>query len=283
MRSRRLLYISFSLYVIAHFLSCKTPKSIETSNNLPQNNTFKRENKYFLMSKLKAKNFSFKWLTAHYTVDYDKDTSHESFSGIVRIRKDSIIWMNISYFLGSVSVARVKLDQDSVMFLYYIGNKYFKGNYDFISDSILGEEIDFDLLQSVMMGNTLDFYNDTAKMKGYLEGQDYILSTLPKRKIRRLDKNKPVHSKNDAQLIWLDSKDFHIKKVRLEDFVSHRIFEAYYDDFEKVDSIMFPTHIHYRIIADKTINIDLKYKRVNFSDNEKSPFTIPKKYEQIHY
>jgi len=43
-------------------------------------------------------------------------------------------------------------------------------------------------------------------------------------------------------------------------------------------------HIHYEInTGKKIIKIDLKYKKVNFSNYEKIPFIIPPKYEQIHY
>jgi hypothetical protein len=267
------------------FNSCSTVKKIQSSNP-PQSNSLKKENAYSLMTKLKGNNINFRWISAHFTVDYDNDTSHESFSGVIRMRKDSIIWMTVSALLGTYTVFHAKLDGDSVMLINHLQGNYLKGTYDYL-DTLLNEDVDFDLIQSVMVGNSLEFYNDTSKMKAYqyVKDKDYLLSTVRKRKTKKIMENKKLHTKNDAQLIWLDATDFHIKKIRLEDFITHHTFEASYEDFEKKDSgSIFPMHIHYEInTGKKIIKIDLKYKKVNFSNYEKIPFIIPPKYEQIHY
>ena len=235
------------------FTSCHTVKEIQTTNT-PATTNPKKETKYSLMAKLKANNFNFRWINAHFNVDIDDDSSQTSFGGTLRIRKDSIIWMTVSVVLGAYTAVHAKLDQDSVMIINHHDENYFKGNYDYI-DSLLKEDIDYELLQSVMIGNSMEFYNDTAKMHFYTEGNDYILSTVRKRRIHRIEKNKQLHSKNDVQLIWIDRADYHIKKVKLEDFVTHHTFEATYDDFQKADSgISFPTHIHYEIYTGKKTN-----------------------------
>jgi hypothetical protein len=280
---RRLLFLGMLTGLF--FTSCFTVKKIPTPNP-PPTTSLKKENAYSLMTKLKGNNLNYRWISAHFSAEIDNDTSHDSFNGVVRMRKDSIIWMSVSVILGALTAVHAKLDGDSVIFINHIQGDYFKGTYDYL-DTLLNEDIDFDLIQSVMVGNSLEFYNDTSKMKAYYDGRqgDYVLSTVRKRGYRRLKKNKPLHTKNDAQLIWLDATDFHIKKVRLEDFVTHHTFEATYDDFEKKDSgSVFPRHIHYEInTGKKIIKIDLKYKKVNFTNSETIPFIIPKKYVQIHF
>jgi hypothetical protein len=265
------------------FTSCYTVQKIQTPNP-PPTTSLKKENAYSLMTKLKGNNRNYRWISAHFSADISKDSSQQSFSGVVRMRKDSVIWMTVSVALGAYTALHAKLDGDSIMYIDHHDEQFFKGTYDYL-DTLLKEDIDFDLIQSVMVGNSLEFYNDTSKMKAYFDGRDYILSTVTKRRYKRLMyKNKPLHSRNDAQLIWLDAADFHIKKIRLEDFITHRTFEAIYDDFEKEDSgSIFPMHIHYEIDAEKIIKIDLKYKKVTFTNYEKIPFTIPKKYVQVHY
>lgn len=278
---KRLLFLIVP--IVLYLTSCLTVKKIQ-SPNPPPTTSLKKENSYSLMAKLKQNNINYRWISAHFKVDYDNDTSHESFSGVVRIRKDSIIWMTISE-LGLYTALHAKLDGDSVMYIDHYHGEYFKGTYDYL-DTLLREDLDLDLIQSVMVGNSMEFYNDTAKMKAYFDGRDYVLSTVTKRKYKKsVYKNKPLHSRDDAQFIWLDASDFHIKKVRLEDFVTKHTFEATYDDFEKRDSgSRFPMHIHYEIYTGKkTIKIDLKYWKVNFPDSESIPFTIPKKYVQIRY
>lgn len=279
------LWIFLIMCIGFFFTSCFTAKKIPTPNP-PPTTSIKKENAYSLMTKMKGNNLNYRWISARFSVDYDNDSDHESCTGVVRLRKDSIIWMTISVALGAYTALHAKLTGDSVMFINHHEEQYFKGTYDYL-DTLLREDLDFDLIQSVMVGNSLEFYNDTAKMKAYYDGKegDYVLSTVRKRRYRRMMKNKPLHTKNDAQLIWIDPNDFHIKKIRLEDFVTKHTFEASYDDFQKEDSgSTFPMHIHYEInTGKKIIKIDLKYKKINFANSESIPFIIPKKYEQIHY
>lgn len=279
---KRLLFFVVPIALI--FASCLTAKKIQQTNP-PPTASLKKENAYSLMTKLKTNNLNFRWISARFSVDITSDSSQESFSGVVRIRKDSIIWMTVSALLGAYTAVHAKMDGDSIMFIDHIHEQYFKGTYDYL-DTLLKDDIDYDMLQSVMIGNSLEFYSDTAKMKAYFDGRDYVLSTVRKRKYKRLMyRNKPLHSRNDAQVIFIDASDFHIKKIKLEDFITKHTFEASYSDFEKQDSgTVFPMNIHYEInTGKKIITIDLKYKKVNFTNSESIPFKIPQKYVQIRY
>jgi len=272
------------LAILAFFIvSCKPVRKVQSSETTYYNASgLKKENALALLSKLKSRRFGYKWISAHFSLEMDVDSSHTSFSGVTRIRKDSIIWMTISPLLG-IEVARVLLNQDTAAFIDKIHDKYFKGNYGYI-DSLLDDDIDFEQVQAVMVGTHMEFYTDTSKLKGYFDGQNYLLSTERKRKIKRIIfRNLPIKSKNDAQFIWFDPKDYHINRIRVEDFVNHRIFDAFYSEFQQVDSVMFPTHIQYVISAEKTIKIDLQYKKVYFKTSEEAPFVILPKYDRIRY
>jgi|GEM_PF-946684 len=287
---KRISHVTILLFAgilfVVGFIGCSTSKKLANqSKPVTPNASLKKENAYSLMTKLKGNNLKYRWISARFSADIMKDSSQVSFNGVVRMRKDSVIWMTVSVALGAYTALHAKLDADSIMFIDHPDEQYFKGTYDYL-DTLLREDIDFDLIQSVMAGESVDFYHDTAKIKAYFDGKDYILSTVAKRRYKRLMyKNKPLHSHNDAQLIWIDSSDFHIKKIRLEDFVTQHTFEASYGDFRKTDSgSFFPMHIHYTInTGKKTINIDLNYKKINFTNSESIPFIIPKKYAPIRY
>lgn len=275
------------IYCTLLFTSCHTSKHVTASPHAASTATsLKKENAYSLMTAMRATPFHYRWLSAHFSADIiSRDSSEVSFTGTVRIRKDSVIWMTVSVALGTYVALHAKLDGDSVMYIDHHNGQYFKGTYDYL-DTLLREDIDYDLIQSVMVGRPLDFYRDTSKMKAYFDGKDYILSTIRKRKYKKLMyKNRTLHTHNEAQLIWLNDSDFYVKKIRLEDFATRHTFDASYDDFQKQDSgSIFPMHIHYVInTGKKIINIDLKYKRLNFTNYESIPFIIPKNYVQIHY
>jgi len=280
----RLSKICWVVVLFVFIVSCVNNKrKVQTSETTYYNaSALKHENAALLLSKLKQRKFDYRWISAHFSIDIDVDSSHTSFNGIVRIRKDSILWMTISPLLG-IEVARVLLNKDTAAFIDKIHDKYFKGNYDYI-DSLLDDDIDYELVQSVMVGTNMPFYTDTSKLKGYYDGQQYLLSTETRRQVRRdIFLHLTIHPKNDVQFIWFDKKDYHINRIRLEDFTNRRTFDAFYGDFQQFDSVMFPSHIQYVIQAEKTIKIDLQYKKVYFKSQEETPFNILPKYERIQY
>src|SRR6185312_11110218 len=140
------------LAILAFFIvSCKPVRKVQSSETTYYNASgLKKENALALLSKLKSRRFGYKWISAHFSLEMDKDSSHTSISGVTRIRKDSIIWMTISPLLG-IEVARVLLNQDTAAFIDKIHDKYFKGNYGYI-DSLLDDDIDFEQVQAVMVG-----------------------------------------------------------------------------------------------------------------------------------
>ncbi|NNM95103.1 MAG: DUF4292 domain-containing protein [Bacteroidia bacterium] len=265
-------------------VSCKSTHSIKAvKQQSPPVPSLKKMNIYTLSSKIRSRQFNYKWISAHFSINISVDSSSNSFGGTVRMRKDSVIWLSIAPLLG-IEADRIMLTQDSAMEMNRLKDTYFKDDYDYIN-SRLHEDLDFELIQAIMIGSRMEFINDTSKMKSYFNGSEYIVSTIRRKRMRRvLYRNKPpVHNRNEVQFIFLDPSDFHITHVKVQDFVNHRSFDAYYSDFQKVDSVNFPFHIECVIAAERNIKIDLQYKKVIFKPDEEVPFFIPKKYERIQY
>lgn len=274
--------LAFILLFFFTLISCKTAQKVQADNKpKPSSPSLKKENIHSLASKIRNNQINFKWLSAHFSADVQIDSEETSFSGNLRMRKDSLIWMAINK-MGFKGL-QILLTQDSAMEINYRQDNYFKSTYDSINDRI-DNDIDYDMVQAVMLGSTMEFYNDTSKMKSYFDGSEYIISTIRKRRLRRiLFKNRNYHSKDDGQFIFLDPTDFHITHLQVKDFVNNRTFDTYYSDFQKVDSVMFPFHIQFEIKAKTHIKVDLQYKKVAFGTKEETPFIIPKKYVRVQY
>lgn len=234
-----------------------------------------------MLSKLKARQINYRWLNAHYSIDVETDSINKSFSGIMRICKDSLVWLQISTILG-IEAARVLLTHDSIKFMDRIHETYFKSDYSYL-DSALDDAFDLDMMRSVLIGSSVEFYEDTSKIKTYYDGDNYILSTIRKRMIKKmLIKNKNIHSRNDVQLIWLNPLTYRIERIRVEDFVNKRTFEARYSDFSKVEADSIPFHILYTIVTEKSrLKVELKYSKVHFKETGEAPFFIPASYARL--
>ena len=110
----------------------------------------------FLFNKLKEKELKFDWFSAKFSADYANKGKKNSFGGQIRIRKDSLIWISLTPMLG-IEAVRLMISQDSVKLINRINDTYFTGDYEYVNQ-FLNTNLDFDLLQDILLGNDLHFY-----------------------------------------------------------------------------------------------------------------------------
>ncbi len=233
-----------------------------------------------LTTNLKSNEFHFDRLNAKFSAETTIDSSFNSFTISLRIKKDSIIWMSISK-LG-IEGARVLITKDSVKFFNRLSNNYFKGDFIFIN-KLLNIPVDFDMLQSLLVGNSLPFYNEDDKIKSGVDHCQYTLGTIRKYKLRRvIGKGKEL---DDAvQSIYMMPRTFKISRLLFYDFNPNRSLDASFIDYTQIDSTqLFPLKINYTIKAQKNITIDIRYTKPRLNEEQSFPFKIPENYEQISY
>jgi hypothetical protein len=266
--------------------SCHGPRKVGETQKPVTNCPLKSRGKDSLLVLLKRNQFDYQWMTAKINASVLKaDSSEETFTINLRARKDSAIWLMVSK-LG-IEGARVLVTKDSVKFLDQLKNKYFKGDYAYIN-KMLQAELDFEMLQSVLVGNSVEFYEDERyRLNVDDRACQFQLSTVRKRKLRRvIQGNKEM--KDPVQSIWLKPEDHKIARILFFDFDPNRTFDAKFDKFEKVDSVqVLPMLIKYEIRAEsdpkteKKVTINLEYSKVTLNKQQTFPFNIPSSYEQI--
>ncbi|MCW3103532.1 MAG: hypothetical protein JWO09_1972 [Bacteroidetes bacterium] len=269
-------FIVLSLLLLLSFTSCRNQKKI-TLNNGKCILDFK--NARTLTTNLKSNELRFTWLKAKLSAEALVDSSSNSFTIALRMKKDSIIWMSISK-LG-IEGARVLITKDSVKFTNTIQNKYFKGDYAYIS-KLLNTELDFEMLQSLLVGNSVSFYDEDEKIKPGVDDCQYTLGTVRKFKRRRVERGKEL--KEPAQSIFLVPENFKIARILFYEFNPDRSFDAHFGEYVTVDSSqLFPQKMNYTIKAEKNVTIDLNFSKVTLNEEQTFPFKIPDNYEQIIY
>jgi len=269
-------FIVLPLLLLLSFASCRNQKKI-TLNNGKCILDFK--NARTLTTNLKSNELRFTWLKAKLSAEALIDSSSNSFTIALRMKKDSIIWMSISK-LG-IEGARVLITKDSVKFTNTIQNKYFKGDYAYIS-KLLNTELDFEMLQSLLVGNSVSFYDEDEKIKPGVDDCQYTLGTVRKFKRRRVERGKEL--KEPAQSIFLVPENFKIARILFYEFNPDRSFDAHFGEYVTVDSSqLFPQKMNYTIKAEKNVTIDLNFSKVTLNEEQSFPFKIPDNYEQIIY
>lgn len=229
---------------------------------------------------IKENEFKFDWVSAKANVQSRVDDKEESFDIRLSIRKDSALLVSIQYLLG-LQVAKVLITKDSVKFVNYIQKTYFKGDFNYINE-LLNADLDFELVQAVLFGNSAEYQEDETKLKPVTDRQNchYLLSTERKRRLRKIQTGSS-DLKDAMQILTLNPENYKILKNEFTEPSTNRMFIANYSEFTQKDSVYAPYHVDIDIVAQKKANIKIEYVRIEKNTPQKLSLNIPAKYDPI--
>lgn len=258
--------------VLAILASCKTTRSVIKE-------PIKEEGADYLLSKLKENELKFEWFAAKFNLDFVLDKKKTSFRGQVRMRKDSAIWVSFSPALG-IEMARLLITNDSIFYLNRINKEYFKGDYNAVNQRF-GTNLDYDVLQSILLGNDLTFYEE-GKFRVSYDSKEYHLVTAGRSKLKKYVKTKEDATRVYIQNIFLDPQTFKITKMKIKEVAQdNNKLDAYYSEFENLDGQLFPHHLNFDITATSPVIVDIFYSRIDLASPQRLPFKVSSKYERI--
>jgi len=281
------LILCFTVFSVISF-SCKNRKKLRKTENVvvvPFEDTINNKCKLdfktakALSKYAKENEFKFAWVNAKANVESNIDGKEESFDIKLSVKKDSAMLISIRYILG-LEVAKVLITKDSVKFVNYISKNYFKGDFNYINE-LLNADIDFDLLQAVLFGNSAEFSEDDTKLKPVTDRQNcrYLLSTERTRRLRKIQSGREI--KTALQTLTLNPDNFKILINEFVDPTTNRRFVATYNNFTAKDSVFAPYHVDIDVVAQKKASVKIEYVRIEKNTPQKLSINIPSKYEEI--
>lgn len=274
---RRFLSFAAIVCFLSFISSCKNQKKI-TLNNGKCILDFK--NTRTLTVNLKTNEFNFDRLKAKVSIEAVIDSSSNSFSMSLRMKKDSIIWMSLSKI--GIEGARILITKDTVKFVNTLKKQYFIGDFTYLS-KMLNTELDFEIIQSLLIGNSVTFYDEAEKIKPGIDNCQYTLGTIRKYKLHRV-MGKGKELKDAAQSIYMIPETFKIARILFYDFNPDRSFDAKFGAFavpENSGNQLFPYKMNYVIKAQKNVTIDIDYDKIQLNEELTFPFKIQDNYERI--
>ncbi len=289
----KLLIKSFFLMAITFMVlfiisSCKHKKKIvKTENNQTVTDTLAGKCRLdfksakTLTKHVKENEFDYKWVYAKANVESLVDGKSENFDIKVKIRKDSVIWVEIEVIGGLIDVARVLITKDSVKMVDYIHKTYFVGDFNFINEA-LHADLDYDVIQAVLFGNSAEFVDEETKLKSVTDRANchYLLSTERKRRLRKIQQGES-ELKKALQTLTLNPDGYKIIKNEFIDPSTNRTFIANYKNFTQKDSVYAPYNVDIDIVAEKKANLKIEYVRIEKNKPQKISLKIPSKYDPI--
>jgi hypothetical protein len=239
----------------------------------------KEEGADYLFDKLKEHELKYSWFSAKFSAEYENNGTSVSFSGQIRIRRDSLIWMTLTPMLG-IEAVRIMISQDSLKMINKLNDTYFIGDYNYLN-RMLNTNIDYDILQAFLIGNDLQSY-ENSKFRASIDRGEYKLSTTERRKLRKFVRNSDEMIKAYIQNIWLDAQTFKITFADVREIRRENIkLDAAYQQFEEVQGQLFPKMVEFNIRADNNIYVKAEFNKIILDTPLQFPFKIPSNYRQI--
>ncbi len=238
-----------------------------------------------LQNNVESAYLDFNYLQLKFSAKVKLDQKKYFLKGQLRIKKDSLIWMNLSH--TGIPIAKMVFLPDTIKFLNRINSEYFYGGYEFF-EKMFGLDINYNYFQSIFT-NELFTYPDQEDVLGLKKGNyknnidsnQYCLQSLKNRKIRRkLKKRKGTDL--IVQKIYILPETFKISSIFINEFSQDRTLSIKYSDHYLIDEKLFPEKINF-VLKNDTNNVELSIKYTKITNNKKLkfPFKIPEKYSKI--
>ena len=267
--SWNLILITLSATIL--LASCTTQRSIIKK-------PIKEEGADYLFNKLKQHELKFDWLSARFSADYKNGNQETSFSGQIRINKDSMIWLSLSVM--AIEGIRIMISHDSIKYINRMNKTYVIGDW-FDLNRFLNTNIDYDILQSFLIGNDISFYEE-GKFKATIDRDEYKLIAVARSKMKKYIRNHNDALKVFIQNIWLNPETFKITRADVKETKKQNIkLDATYSSFEEIKNQLFPREMTYQINAENRIFIDVSFSRINIDKTLTFPFRIPSSYARV--
>ena len=199
---------------------------------------------------------------------YFKDNKYDvKVKATIRIKKDSLIWMNFTAV--GISGGRCLISRDSVTLLNILQKEYYVFSYQDLSDKF-NYEMDFDVIQAVILGNMPMKITSDDKVS---KTEDFYEVLLP----------------NDPYLLEckVNTKTMKLESVDISQENSNNNAQINYSNFQLVNEHAFAynalVNLIYKVNNDDistTIKVD--YIKAQIEEKElKFPFNVPKKYVRL--
>lgn len=208
----------------------------------------------------------FEYLHGKAKLNYRDEKKDREVKASIRIRKDSVIWMDIQ--VVGISGARVLINKDSITIRSNVEKEYYVFEFTELSKRF-NFNVDYHVMQSALLGNPV-----IVKSAEDVVGEEGMFDIL----------NQQRGSVTIKNFINKDSKK--LEKAELDEATSGNKLKIDYSDFQPVGDKLFPykgvIDIFYKTASGIINNaITFEYTKAEVGDRElRFPFNIPKRYDR---
>lgn len=214
---------------------------------------------------LSIQELDFDYLSIKSKVELTEPNKVTKVTALIRMKKDSLIWFNLSGALG-VQGLRGIVTTDSVRIINRVESEYATYSFDDISREF-NFPIDFSIVQSMIIG-------------------DMPKPGITEQYVKRESKKYVIRQNMDNVLIdnYIDEANMKLVEVQVKERDTENELKLMYKDFRVLNNQAFPysafaSLIHFNEFGQLETQMLIEHTRVDVPEKElKFPFNIPNKY-----
>lgn len=269
---KQLSFILATSILILSLFSCRTVKQInkaiapkdttlvstidqtKADSLLMINNTLTGLNKNYI---------DFKTFNAKIKVDYqDNKGKQPDVTAIVRIIKDSAIWVSLTASILNIEIYRVLIKKDTVILLNKQDKEVQYRSIDYLQE-VTQIPFDYKTLQDLLIGNPV-FMDSNIVYYKKTENQVLLLAV----------------GQFFKHLLTLSPETNVLQHSKLDDvdMARNRTADITYSEYETKSGFSFSTYREITVSEKNKLDITLKFKQYEFNKELSVSFNIPKNY-----
>ena len=248
----RLLPFLFLVFLLA---ACGGKKRlVETPNGTVEILPPKKASKQF-----KANLTSAEWVRIKSSVAITQNGSTQRGGAEIRMRQDSIMWVEISDPIIGLKVIRAFAMEDTVAMLNKIDRTYFAGSFDKVEQK-LGTSIEFPMVFNVFEGH---LFNEDVKLD--TAADHYV--------VKNEDEN--------GHVLMAEIEPVHFDVTHQKYITKTDMIDVYYRDYREVDGYRYPYKIKVEVSGREQLMADFTVKSLETGGPWKTPFKVSSKYDRL--
>jgi len=214
---------------------------------------------------LRKNYIDFKTFNAKIKVEYqDTKGKQPDVTAVVRIVKDSAIWISLSATLFNIEVYRVLITKDSVIVMDTRNKEVQYRSLDYLQD-VTDIPFDYTTLQDLLVGNPIFLDSNIVSYK-------------------KTDNNILIASAGQyfKNLLTLDANDFSVTHSKLDDIdvARNRTADITYSYFDNKAGYLFSTYREITVAEKNRLDIHMNFKQYEFNKELSVSFKVPKNYKR---
>lgn len=271
---KSIVYTVLLSALLAAASSCRTtkqlnkviaPKDTTSNNNINQSMADSIAMVKHSMESLLKNHIDFNTFNAKIKVEYqDSKGKQPDITAIVRIVKDSAIWISLSATFLNFEVYRVLITKDSVILLNKQEKEVQYRSLDYLQE-VTEIPFDYGTLQDLLVGNPV--FLDT-NIVSYRKIDDKVLMS--------------VVGSFFKHLLTVSADNFTLLHSKLDDvdLSRNRTADITYSGFENKNGVNFSTYREITVSEKNRLDIQLTFKQYEFNKELSVNFNVPKNYKR---